>query len=374
MKNLKKLFHIAFPIVSLFVVLFLIFKFEQLDNIIVAFKSLDPIFIAFCLLIVVLSWLIEAYILFDISDRQLSFRHSVYIVLAGLFFNAITPFSSGGQPMQLYMMHKYRISVGKGSSILARKFLIFQTITVLYGLMVVLFEASYFMAQVPTFVYFGIVGFFVNFLVIAALFFVSFRYKEARRFFACLAIKIRKISKSKKIRRTSTGFLKGVREFYTQMRQSVNGTNWFKLGVLTFVQLSLFYSVPVMIALGLDLSKVQFIRMISASAFVSMVTAFIPLPGAAFGAEGGFYVFFEMFFPNNTVLMALIMWRLLTFYIPLIVGFFVVIFLKYRGMGISLEQKMPNSADDCSAIKSVTRNPEEYEKHENAKGREKTEI
>ncbi|MDO4754192.1 MAG: YbhN family protein, partial [Bacillota bacterium] len=147
-------------------------------------------------------------------------------------------------------------------------------------------------------------------------------------------------SKSQKIRKSCTSFMKGVSEFYTQMRESVTNTNWFKLSFLTFVQLSLYYSVPVIIAWGLDLTKVQFIRMISASAFVSMVTAFIPLPGAAFGAEGGFYVFFEMFFPNNTVLMALILWRLLTFYIPLIVGFFVVMYLKFKGMGISLEQNV----------------------------------
>lgn len=340
LKKFKKLLNLAFPILSLFFVLFLIFQFEQLDNIIVAFKSLDVYYVILCLITVVLSWGIEAYILYDISDRQLSFRHSSYIVLAGLFFNAITPFSTGGQPMQLYMMHKYRISVGRGSSILARKFLIFQTIMVLYGLMVVLFEASYFMAQIPTFVYFGIIGFTVNFLVILGLYFVSFRYKSARRFFAWAVKKIRRMTKSQKIRKSGTSFLKGVREFYTQMRKSVTNTNWFKLSFLTFLQLSLYYAVPVVIAWGLDLSKVQFIRMISASAFVSMVTAFIPLPGAAFGAEGGFYVFFEMFFPNNTVLMALILWRLLTFYIPLVVGFLVVMYLKFRGMGITLESSI----------------------------------
>lgn len=340
MKKFKKLLNLAFPIVSLFIVLFLIFQFEQLDNIIVAFKSLDILYVALCILTVVASWLIEAYILYDIGDRHLSFRHSTYIVLAGLFFNAITPFSTGGQPMQLYMMHRYRISVGRGSSILARKFIIFQTIMVLYGLMVVLFEASYFMAQIPTFVYFGIIGFTVNFLVILGLYFVSFRYKSARRFFACTTRRIRRMTRNQKIRKNCTSFLRGVREFYTQMRESVTGTNWIKLGLLTFLQLSLYYSVPVIIAWGLDLTKVQFIRMISASAFVSMVTAFIPLPGAAFGAEGGFYVFFEMFFPNNTVLMALILWRLLTFYMPLVVGFLVVMYLKFRGMGISLESKI----------------------------------
>lgn len=339
MKKLKKILGTAFPIISLFVVLYMILKFEQLDNIITAFRSLDPLYVVLSLVFVMISWFVEAYILHNISDNQLSLKHSTYIVLAGLFFNAITPFSTGGQPMQLYMMHKYRVSVGRGSSILARKFIIFQTITVLYGLMVVLFEASYFMSQVPTFVYIGILGFLTNLAVIGGLYFISFRYRAARRFFAGIVRRIRKMTKNRKIRRKCTGFMRGVREFYTQMKSSVKGTQWVRLGIFTFLQLSLMYVVPVIIAYGLDLSRVQFIRMVSASAFVAMVTAFIPLPGAAFGAEGSFYVFFDMFFSNNTVLLALILWRLITFYVPLVVGFLVVMYLRHTGMGISIKQE-----------------------------------
>ncbi len=339
-KKLKQIINVLFPIVSLFIVLYIILRFEQLDNIVSAFNSLKPAYVIYGVFVMIISWLIEGYILYDISDKQLSLVNSILIVVAGLFFNAITPFSSGGQPMQLYMMHKYKISVSKGSSILARKFLVFQTIMVFYGLMVVLFEASFFMTKVPTFVYVSILGFTVNVLVILGLYFVCFRYNASRKVFVRIAKKIRKLfKKQQKVRKGCTHFMKGVREFYVQMRYSVHGTNWVTLGVLTFLQLSLFYSIPFVIAMGLNLSRGQFIRMISASAFVSMVTAFIPLPGAAFGAEGGFYVFFKMFFPENLVLFALIIWRLLTFYMPLLVGFFVVLYLKFKGIGVVIKEE-----------------------------------
>lgn len=346
MKKSKTLFNLIFLLVSLFAVLYLILKFEQLDNVVSAFKSLNPIYIVICIVAMIFSWLIESYILYDISDGQLTYKHSVYIVVAGLFFNAITPFSTGGQPMQLYMMHKYKISVGRGGSILTRKFLVYQTVMVLYGLAVVLFQASYFISRVESFMYFGLIGFAVNLIVIIGLYFVAFKYRATRKFAICVTKKIRKLTKSKKIRRGCTKFMQGMREFYQQMKDSLNRTNWYKLGFWTFMQLTLLYAVPVFIAIGLDLTHVQFVRMIAASAFVSMVTAFIPLPGAAFGAEGGFYVFFELFFPNNQVLMALILWRLITFYLPLIAGFFVVLYLKYSGMGIRLEKPEPPEDDD----------------------------
>lgn len=76
----------------------------------------------------IFSWLIESYILYDISDGQLTYKHSVYIVVAGLFFNAITPFLRAGKISlcNIYMMHKYKISVGRGGSILTRKFLVYR--------------------------------------------------------------------------------------------------------------------------------------------------------------------------------------------------------------------------------------------------------
>lgn len=320
----KQWLNVIVPILSLFAVLYITFSSGHIADIKDAFSEIEMSYIISCVVVVVISWLIEAWILYDISGGDLSVKRSITIVVAGLFFNAITPFSSGGQPAQLYMMHQDKISYGKGSSILARKFIIFQTILVLYGLMVVVFYAPFFFGEIPRFAYMSIVGFSVNIIVIVGLYLISFRYKTTRKLLMNFVLRVRKWTKNKRIRAMGANFMGGVREFHDQMKLSTTSTKWVRLGILTFLQLSLFFLVPVIISLGLGLTQIQFLKMISASAFVAMATAFIPLPGAAFGAEGGFYVFFNLFYPSNLILTALILWRLLTFYFPMVAGMVVV--------------------------------------------------
>lgn len=52
-----------------------------------------------------------------------------------------------------------------------------------------------------------------------------------------------------------------------------------------------------------------------------MITSFIPLPGGSGGAEAGFYLFFGMFFPQSGVIaIAILIWRIFTFYMPIVAG------------------------------------------------------
>ena len=47
---------------------------------------------------------------------------------------------------------------------------------------------------------------------------------------------------------------------------------------------------------------------------------FIPTPGSGLGAEGGFYLLFQSIFKEETMNMAILFWRLYTFYLPILVG------------------------------------------------------
>ena len=51
------------------------------------------------------------------------------------FFNGITPFSTGGQPMEIYMLNKCGVSVGKASNIVLQNSMVYQVALVIYGLL-----------------------------------------------------------------------------------------------------------------------------------------------------------------------------------------------------------------------------------------------
>lgn len=325
MNQKKKIFSTIIPIVSIFIVFGVVISSNQVENLGMALKKMNPFFILLSIVVVLAGRVVEAYVLKKIAGRQISFMEAVNVVMAGVFFNAITPFASGGQPAQLYMLHRKSVSIPQGATILARKFMIYQSVLVLYSLLVVIFESSFFMGTIPQFIFFGFIGFLINVFVIVMLWLVAYRYRFTRRTIVRFNRALRKKIKRKKSRKKLTKFIRSMRAFHKQMEHSIRSSNVVWLGAITFLQLTLYYGVTITIAMGFGLTPIQYIHMISAAAFVSMITAFIPIPGASLGAEGSFYVFFKVFFPSDLLMSALILWRSLTFYLPLLIGWIVVL-------------------------------------------------
>ena len=72
------------------------------------------------------------------------------------------------------------------------------------------------------------------------------------------------------------------------------------------------------------------LTLVAAQAFILLVTSFVPIPGAFGAAEGGFYVFFDSYFPDNLIAVALFMWRIVTFYLPVIIGMIFTVWERKR--------------------------------------------
>ena len=129
-----------------------------------------------------------------------------------------------------------------------------------------------------------------------------------------------------RVTRKSLGIIRSVDLFHTHMKDASKEMGSLAIAfTLSLVQLTLFFLIPITIGLGFQLTFSSLLNVIGASAFVSMVTAFIPLPGAAIGAEGSFYMVFRIFYPANIIITALLLWRIITYYLPIAIGGIVVI-------------------------------------------------
>jgi len=329
-KKQKHIINGVFPFLGIIIVIAFIATSGELENIITALKAIRPFFLLFGLLLIIAYWTFEAIILhrlLDSAKEQLSFLKSLRITLAGQFFNGITPFSSGGQPMQLYMLHKQNVPLGTGASILTKKFIIYQAALVVYSLVVLVFESKFFLGEIPNFVYLGALGFIVNALVIGCLLMIAYNVTFTKRLILGFARLLKKCFKPMRIDGMTTKTLEQIDLFHSNMIQTHNGLKtWIIVGFLSIVQLTAFFSIPLVIGYGFHMTHLSIFYMIGAAAFVSMVTAFIPIPGAAIGAEGSFYLIYQIFFPSQIIITALLLWRLYTYYLPLFVGGTVLLF------------------------------------------------
>ena len=127
--------------------------------------------------------------------------------------------------------------------------------------------------------------------------------------------------KEQTAQRAAERMQKELEEFYQGFAQ-IRSDWWgiLQMSLLTAVQLTAFFLVPLCIFYAFGMGRADVLLMVCAGAFVLNFTSFIPLPGAAAGAEIGFHTVFGLFFPASVLSLAILLWRLFTFYLPILVG------------------------------------------------------
>lgn len=243
--------------------------------------------------------------------------------MIGQFFNCITPFSSGGQPMQAVYLVKKGVSLSFASCSLMMKFIVYQFVLTIYSAFTLAGCFKTFAGKIPALGWLSFVGFGVNIFVIVSLLCLGFFRRPTEKLLygtVSLLTKMRLLSaeKSEKAHKRIEKELGEFYESFEQIHKDVVGM--MNISLLTVVQLTAFFLIPLCIFYALGLQKADVLMMICAGAFVLNFTSFVPLPGAAAGAELGFHTVFGLFFPNALLGLAILLWRLLTFYLPILVG------------------------------------------------------
>lgn len=285
-----------------------------------------PLWILAALGLMVVYWVFESLGLHLAVSRFVPTQNpgdTFCATMIGQFFNCITPFSSGGQPMQAWYLVKKGVSLSFASCSLLIKFIVYQFVLTIYSALTLLLCFKSFAGRISSIGWLIFVGFGVNLLVITGLLCLGFlrRPTEKVLYGSVSLLKKVKLISEQAASKAKERIQKELMEFYegfAQIRQDIGGI--LAISALTAVQLTAFFLIPLCIFYAFGLGKADVLLMICAGAFVLNFTSFIPLPGAAAGAEIGFHTIFSIFFPTHILSVAILFWRLLTFYLPICVG------------------------------------------------------
>ncbi len=148
-------------ILVIFIGLFIyMIKVDGIDNIKALLHQVDYRWVVAGLVCLAIHWLCEATNL-HIPIKKMypnqTFVNSFKVSMIGQLFNNITPFSTGGQPMQAYELTKTGKRVSDSLSAMAMKFIITQTALVVSTIIVVCFEFSFFANLMQDYVWIAIV-------------------------------------------------------------------------------------------------------------------------------------------------------------------------------------------------------------------------
>ena len=280
-------------------------------------------------------WVFEALALHWLVSclyRGVPFHSNMRTAMIGQLYSALTPFSTGGQPVQLIYMHRDGLDTGGGASVLIIKSVIYQVGILLMALLPLITSYQLFRNQVPAFGWMAALGFGVNLLVALGMVLLAV-YPRATHKLYFIAVKVLYFFRI--VRDVDATMAKAQTQFNIYRESTLRyEKKWGALcgiSVLTVVQLLMLYMVPYAIyrAFGYQEPGAA-MHMVSAAALVAIVSASVPLPGGSGGAEGSFLLFFALFFPQPDLLVAMLIWRLITYYFSIVAGGLVMMVSRKR--------------------------------------------
>lgn len=335
MKNNKKIINVLLLLSATILVLYFMLK-DNFDAIIHEIVNINPIFLLLAILFIFNYWLVKSIVMYNISRTfkpNYSFKKSFRIQLLTHFFNAITPFASGGQPFQLYALKKDGFNYNEGTNIVMQEFIIYQLALVTLGVIAIIYNAIFeLFPEVKLLEYLVTLGFLINLFVIVILFILSY-FKKVDQFLVKTAINILikfHIVKKEKKDEVLKKWDENIEEFNTGAHKlTENKLRFLKLYFLSLIALIFLYAIPCILLCGMgDFKSISFINAIVTSAYVMLIGSFVPIPGGTGGLEYGFIAFYGNFITGPILSALMLIWRVVTYYFGLILG---AILVNVRG-------------------------------------------
>ncbi|MEA4884981.1 MAG: flippase-like domain-containing protein [Clostridia bacterium] len=293
-----------------------------------SFARVNPIMLGICLGLMVLNWVFDSMrmvILVRSLGGRLSIWSGMRISILGAFVSNVTPFDSGGEPVQAYLLMDKGITVGQSSAVIAVKTIMNAFARMMLGLIIpgwmIVSQVQW---RLPK-------GMDIALVVGLSLYFAVFA------FFLFLIARPEKISivvVPALRNRFTLRFLKP--ETVDDILQRINhGLHEFRESLSIFIRtakpalaavMGLSFAcwiitilIPAVLLTGLGM-RAPYAQVMGIAILFYLASAYAPTPGSSGAAELGFAALFSTIVPLNSLGVFVTLWRLITYWLTLGVG------------------------------------------------------
>lgn len=327
-------------IITLILTSFLVFYFTLKDDFISVFKGIIEVKISFvfvALLLLFVSWVFRAksmHEFFKEIKKDYKLKDALNLNIIAQFLNGITPFSSGGQPFQMYLLKKQDIKINESANALIKDFFCYQFSLVLISLIAIIYNYLFKVVDTSAFINkLILIGFLVNIFVIIIILSASYAKNIGgkvikmiiNKFFLLKALKNKEDKKEK--------YIEGVDKFYQgAISFKKNKLLLFKSIFYNVLSLTALYMIPFFVFQSLNITtSLNVVENIICISLIMLIGAFVPIPGGTGGLEYCFILFFGNFISGPILGSAMLIWRFITYYFGMMVGSFALALHKERG-------------------------------------------
>lgn len=311
-------------IVLIVLTFYILLKDQSISSIFSILKDvkIQFIFIAFlCMCLYIICDAINIGRALKALEEKTSFFNNLKYSLIGFFFSAITPAASGGQPMQVYFMHKDKITVANSTLTLLINLSCIQVVTISIAIFSLFFNLQYMNAAIISFF---IIGVTLNSIALTLLL-ISILSNSMSNTLINVTVRILKFFKIKNVEDKQLKIEKELSKYqesaiYIKTHKRVVLKNL----LTTYIQFILFYNIAYWVYRSFGLTEHNIFEITTMQAMLYATVSGIPSPGAVGVTEGGFLAIFKKVFPIEAIHGAMLLNRGINFYLFVLISSIVV--------------------------------------------------
>ena len=323
-RYVKYLFNFAIFFALIYLTFRILLKDQNMDELANTITSAKLHYILLGVLCMIVFYVCESFNMrrtLRALGEKCNMLTAIKYTLIGAFFSAITPAASGGQPMQIFFMHRDGIKVSSSTISLLLNLMSFQTITIVLELVSACFLHEYMDAGVKIIFVIGVILNFSS-LVLIIVGMTSKKLSNALVKFVAKVLKFFKVKNYEKKEQSMNEAL----EMYNESAKYIRGnkTILFKQFSVGIFQQIVYYSIPFFVVLALGLPRQSYILTVALQSMVFGSVSGIPSPGAVGVSEGAFVEIFRNIYPEHMIKSATLLNRGINFYIFMLISGIIV--------------------------------------------------
>lgn len=246
--------------------------------------------------------------------------------ITGKYYDNITPFAVGGQPFQIFYLNKKGLPADKATSIPLAKALFTNIAFSLLSIIVVVLNIFLHITTSPVIIVISIIGFIAN----AGLIFLIILLSTSKRVGPILVIKVLKLLNKLKIIKNYkktffkvSRFVKNYQKVFISYAKSIwTVISQVVLAIITYIAtyLIVYFIYLAFLPESGSLSTLSYFHIFCSMILCELCTSIMPLPGGTGMAEISFDALLKNWFSVTLFPWALLIWRILTYFVYIIGG------------------------------------------------------
>lgn len=285
------------------------------------------IFIGFLIMVlyIILECTIINILIKTIQKTKVRFL-AVKIAMMGFYYNLVTPFASGSQPMQIYALNKYDINLSKSIAIVTNKTVLFQTVVTIYSAVIIFLNIEVLKNELPSMLVLMSIGMVMNIVSLLGGMLIVLTPNTMKIIVKVIVNILYRLNIFKSLNKKIHTINKFIDEYSYSIKLFIKNKKALCLSIiLTIIQLTVFFSISYCVYKAFNLNGLSLFEVLSLQVFLYMSVSPIPTPGNVGANEVAFLTIFSNVFPGNIIGYSVFLYSIYVYYFLVVVcGLFTI--------------------------------------------------